>query len=148
MEEKKKYLIEYYTKGIGVDEEREIIGAILDNFNDNHKRVMRVAEEDYTKLIKVGLFDKYEDVSEYLQKIANRFEEINKRMIKNERYPLFPSPNDLKASMEWRDKLATFMPESECNKIVGCTSYKEHYPLVYKENLKGSEEIKDDSLEH
>ena len=143
MEEKKKYLIEYYTKGIGVDEEREIIGAILDNFNDNHKRVMRVAEEDYTKLIKVGLFDKYEDVSEYLQKIANRFEEINKRMIKNERYPLFPSPNDLKASMEWRDKLATYMPESECNKIVGCKSYKEHYPLVYKQVTQGSEETKE-----
>ena len=143
MEEKKKYLIEYYTKGIGVDEEREVIGAILDNFNDNHKRVMRVAEEDYTKLIKVGLFDKYEDVSEYLQKIANRFEEINERMIKNERYPLFPSPNDLKASMEWRDKLATFMPESECNKIVGCKSYKEHYPLVYKENLKDNVETKE-----
>ena len=64
MEEKKKYLIEYYTKGINVDEEREIIGAILDNFNDNHKRVMRVAEEDYTKLIKVGLFDNYDDVKE------------------------------------------------------------------------------------
>ena len=143
MEEKKKYLIEYYTKGIGVDEEREIIGAILDNFNDNHKRVMRVAEEDYTKLIKVGLFDNYDDVKEYLQKIANRFEEINKRMIKNERYPLFPSPNDLKASMEWRDKLATFMLESECNKIVGCKSYKEHYPLVYKENLQDSDETKE-----
>jgi hypothetical protein len=136
-------LIEYYTKGINVDEEREIIGAILDNFNDNHKRVMRVAEEDYTKLIKVGLFDNYDDVKEYLQKIANRFEEINKRMIKNERYPLFPSPNDLKASMEWRDKLATFMPESECNKIVGCKSYKEHYPLVYKENLKDNMETKE-----
>ena len=143
MEEKKKYLIEYYTKGINVDEEREIIGAILDNFNDNNKRVMRVAEEDYTKLIKVGLFDNYDDVKEYLQKIANRFEEINKRMIKNERYPLFPSPNDLKASMEWRDKLATFMPESECNKIVGCKSYKEHYPLVYKENLKDNMETKE-----
>ena len=143
MEEKKKYLIEYYTKGINVDEEREIIGAILDNFNDNHKRVMRVAEEDYTKLIKVGLFDNYDDVKEYLQKIANRFEEINKRMIKNERYPLFPSPNDLKASMEWRDKLATFMPESECNKIVGCKSYKEHYPLVYKENLQDNVETKE-----
>ena len=143
MEEKKKYLIEYYTKGINVDEEREIIGAILDNFNDNNKRVMRVAEEDYTKLIKVGLFDNYDDVKEYLQKIANRFEEINQRMIKNERYPLFPSPNDLKASMEWRDKLATFMPESECNKIVGCKSYKEHYPLVYKENLQDNVETKE-----
>ena len=148
MEEKKKYLIEYYTKGINVDEEREIIGAILDNFNDNNKRVMRVAEEDYTKLIKVGLFDNYDDVKEYLQKIANRFEEINKRMIKNERYPLFPSPNDLKASMEWRDKLATFMPESECNKIVGCKSYKEHYPLIYKQVTQGSEETKEDNLEY
>ena len=143
MEEKKKYLIEYYTKGINVDEEREVIGAILDNFDDNHKRVMRVAEEDYTKLIKVGLFDNYDDVKEYLKKIANRFEEINQRMIKNERYPLFPNSNDLKASMEWRDKLATFMPESECNKIVGCKSYKEHYPLVYKENLKDNMETKE-----
>ena len=143
MEEKKKYLIEYYTKGINVDEEREVIGAILDNFDDNHKRVMRVAEEDYTKLIKVGLFDNYDDVKEYLQKIANRFEEINQRMMKNERYPLFPNSNDLKASMEWRDKLATFMPESECNKIVGCKSYKEHYPLVYKENLKDNMETKE-----
>ena len=45
--------------------------------------------------------------------------------------------------MEWRDKLATFMPESECNKIVGCKSYKEHYPLVYKENLQDNVETKE-----
>ena len=143
MEEKKKYLIEYYTKGIGVDEEREIIGAILDNFNDNHKRIMRVAEEDYEKLVKVGLFRNVDYIHQYLQDIANRFDEINQRMMKNERYPLFPNSNDLKASMEWRDKLATFMPESECNKIVGCKSYKEHYPLVYKENLQDNVETKE-----
>ena len=143
MEEKKKYLIEYYTKGINVDEEREIIGAILDNFNDNQKDIIEIAEKDYEKLVKVGLFRNVDYIHQYLQDIANRFEEINQRMIKNERYPLFPSPNDLKASMEWRDKLATFMPESECNKIVGCKSYKEHYPLVYKENLKDNVEQKE-----
>ena len=143
MEEKKKYLIEYYTKGIGVDEEREIIGAILDNFNDNQKDIIEIAEKDYEKLVKVGLFRNVDYIHQYLQDIANRFDEINQRMMKNERYPLFPSPNDLKASMEWRDKLATFMLESECNKIVGCKSYKEHYPLVYKENLQDSDETKE-----
>ena len=68
-------------------------------------------------------------------------------MMKNERYPLFQNPNDLKNSMEWRDKLATYMPESECNKIVGCKSYKEHFPLVYKKKMiQDSQETKDDSL--
>ena len=56
-------------------------------------------------------------------------------MMKNERYPLFPSPNDLKASMEWRDKLATYMPESECNKIVGCKSFDDYEPEDYKKDL-------------
>ena len=143
MEEKKKYLIEYYTKGINVDEEREVIGAILDNFDPRQKNIIRIAGEDYQKLIKSGLFKTVDGINNYLQDIANRFYEINMRMIKNERYPLFPSPNDLKASMEWRDKLATFMPESECNKIVGCKSYKEHYPLVYKENLQDNVETKE-----
>jgi len=146
MEEKKKYLIEYYTKGINVDEEREIIGAILDNFDPRQKNIIRIAGEDYQKLIKSGLFKTVDGINNYLQDIANRFEEINQRMMKNERYPLFPSPNDLKASMEWRDKLATFMLESECNKIVGCKSYKEHYPLVYKQVTQGSEETKEKSL--
>jgi hypothetical protein len=147
MEEKKKYLIEYYTKGINVDEEREVIGAILDNFNPRQKNIIEIAEKDYEKLVKVGLFRNVDYIHQYLQDIANRFEEINKRMIKNERYPLFPNSNDLKASMEWRDKLATFMPESECNKIVGCKSYKEHYPLVYKQMTQGSEETKEKNLE-
>ena len=143
MEEKKKYLIEYYTKGIDLDEESGIMGSILNNFNNHQKRIIKFAEEDYTKLIRAGMFDSYDSVKNYLQKIANRFEEINQRMVKNKRYPLFPSPNDLKASMEWRDKLATYMPESECNKIVGCKSYKEHYSLVYKENLQDNVETKE-----
>lgn len=132
MVEKKKYLIEYYTKGINVNEEREIIGAILDNFDSNQKDIIRIAGEDYQKLIKSGLFKSVDGINNYLQDIANSFDEINQRMMKNERYPLFENPNDLKASMTWRDKLATFMPESECNKIVGCKSFKEHYPLIYK----------------
>ena len=82
MEEKKKYLIEYYTKGINVDEEREIIGAILDNFNDNQKDIIEIAEKDYEKLVKVGLFRNVDYIHQYLQDIANRFDEINQRMIK------------------------------------------------------------------
>ena len=53
MEEKKKYLIEYYTKGINVDEEREVIGAILDNFDSRQKNIIRIAGEDYQKLINI-----------------------------------------------------------------------------------------------
>ena len=132
MEEKHKYLIEYYTKGIHVDEEREVIGAILHNFDSRQKNILRIYNDDPQKLIKSGLWKTMEGINNYLQDIRNRFIAINERMIKNERYPLFKNVDDLEACMAWRDQLATFMPESECNKIVGCKSYNEHYPLIYK----------------
>lgn len=55
-------------------------------------------------------------------------------MIENERYPLFKDPYNLLESMNWRDLLLTFMPESECNKIVGCKSFDDYTPLVYKKS--------------
>ena len=75
--------------------------------------------------------------------IEKSFIEINERMMKNGRCPLFETPYNLVESMELRDKLLEYMPESECNKIVGCKSYKEHYPLVYKENLQDNVETKE-----
>lgn len=134
---KKYYLIEYYIKGLDPDEQRGIAGELRDKFTPFQQRAIDDIKNNYKNVIYSGLFLNEEQVKRYLQIVVDSFIKINERMIKNERYPLFQDPYNLPASMEWRDKLVTFMPESECNKIVGCKSFHDYKPSVYKKNDPG-----------
>ncbi len=143
MEEKKKYLIDYYIKDLHPDEQRGISGDLKEKFTSYHKKYINDIKNDYKNVLENCAFDNKEDIKEFLQEVVNLFIAINERMIKNGRFPLFKDPYNLLESMEWRDKLLEYLPESECNKIVGCKSYKEHYPLVYKQMTQGDGESKE-----
>ena len=140
-------LIDYYIKNLDPDEQRGIAGDLRDKFTSFQKEIINDVKYDYHNVIDRGLFKNEQQIEKYLQKIVNSFSEVNERMMKNERYPLFKDPYNLPESMDWRDKLVSFMPESECNKIVGCDSFANYEPPVYKKKMiQDSQETKDDSL--
>jgi len=143
-----RHIIDYYIKDLHPDEQRGICGDLKEKFTSYHKKYINDIKNDYKNVLENCAFDNKEDIKEFLQEVVNLFIAINERMIKNGRFPLFKDPYNLLESMEWRDKLLEYLPESECNKIVGCKSYKEHYPLVYKQMTQGSEETKGKNLEH
>ena len=146
MEEKFK-LIDYYIKNLDPDEQRGVTGDLRDKFNYMERKYILDIRNDYKNVLKKGLFKTVQDIESFLQGSADKFISINERMMKNERYPLFEDPYNLLQSMEWRDKLLEYMPESECNKIVGCKSFDDYEPPVYKKKMiQDSQETKDDSL--
>ena len=141
--EKKYHLIDYYIKDLCPDEQRGIAGDLRDKFNYMERYYILDQKNDYKNVLKKILFKSVQEIEFFLKGSADKFIAINNRMIKNGRPPLFKNPYNLLESMEWRDKLFEYLPESECNKIVGCKSYKEHYPLVYKQMTQGDGESKE-----
>ena len=143
--EEKYYLIDYYIKDLEPDEQRGIYGDLRDLFTPFQKEIINDIDNDYKNVFDKGLFKNKTQLEKYLNLITASFIKINERMIKNERYPLFNNPKDLKSSMDLRDMLITFMPESKCNKIVGSASFEEYKPLIYKkkyqDNALNSEDI-------
>ena len=130
--EHKIQLIDYYIKNLTPDEQRGIKGDLKEKFTSYHKKYINDIKHNYKNVLENSAFDNEEEINEFLEEITDSFVEINNRMMKNGRPPLFEDPCNLPQSMEWRDKLATYMPESECNKIVGCASFGDYEPPVFK----------------
>ena len=133
--EKRFQLIDYYIKDLDPDEQRGIAGDLRDKFNYMERDYILDIKYDYKNVLKNILFKSVQDIELFLQGSADKFISINNRMIKNGRPPLFKDPYNLLESMEWRDKLLEYMPESECNKIVGCASFDDYEPQAYKKDL-------------
>ncbi|MBQ8424878.1 MAG: hypothetical protein IJX17_02515 [Clostridia bacterium] len=130
--EERYQLIDYYIKDLTPDEQRGIYGDLRDLFTSFQREIINDVENDYKNIFASGLFKNNEQLEKYLKLIVNSFIKINERMIKNGRPPLFKNPNNLKESMDLRDKLIIFMPESRCNEIICCNSFKEYRPITYK----------------
>ena len=131
----RRYLVDYYIKNLHPDEQRGIAGDLRDNFNYMERDYILDQKYDYKNVLKNGLFKTVEDIEFFLQGSADKFIAINNRMIKNGRPPLFKDPYNLLESMEWRDKLREYLPESECNKFMGCTSFNDYKPQVFEKDL-------------
>lgn len=126
------HLIDYYIKDLDPDEQRGITGDLRDKFTSYHKEVIDDIKDDYKNVFERTVFSDKKQIERYLQRVVHSFIEINERMMKNGRYPLFQDPYNLPESMAWRDELLSFMAERTCNKIVGCKSFDDYEPLVYK----------------
>ena len=137
--EKKFHLIDYYIKDLCPDEQRGIAGDLRDNFTYMERKYILDKKNDYKNVLKKGLFKTVQDIESFLQGTDDEFIAINNRMIKNGRPPLFKNPYNLLESMEWRDKLREYLPESECNKIVGCKSFDDYKPEIYKKETNYNE---------
>ncbi len=125
------YVADYYLKGLDPDEIRGIWGDILDCMTPLKREIILDAKNHYKNVLEEGLLKSVEQIEKYTKDASVKFLAINDRMIKNKRPPLFENPFDLVKSTEWRDVLLSFLPEGECNKIVGCKSFDEYVPLVY-----------------
>lgn len=130
--EERFQLIDYYIKNLHPDEQRGIYGDLRDFFTPLQRDIINDVDNGYKNVFASSLFKDNEQLEKYLNLITSSFMKINERMIKNNREPLFKNLNNLKESMSFRDKLITFMTESECNEIVGSKSFEEYQPKIYK----------------
>ena len=130
---KKYHLIDYYIKDLHPDQQRGIPGDVRDKFNYMEREYALDSKNNYENAIKNGLFSTVEDYVRFLRSTPDKFIAINNRMISQGRPPLFKDPYNLAECMEWRDMLLSYLPEGECNAIVGCTSFADYVPDTYTE---------------
>ena len=130
---KKYHLIDYYIKDLHPDQQRGIAGDVRDKFNYMEREYALDSKNNYENAIKNGLFSTVEDYVRFLRSTPDKFIAINNRMISQGRPPLFKDPYNLAECMEWRDMLLSYLPEGECNAIVGCTSFADYVPDTYTE---------------
>ena len=129
----KFHLIDYYIKDLDPDQQRGIAGDVRDKFNYMEREYALDSKNNYENVTKRGLFRTVEDVEGFLHDTPDAFIAINNRMISQGRPPLFKDPYNLAECMEWRDMLLSYLPEGECNAIVGCTSFADYVPETYTE---------------
>ena len=130
---KKYHLIDYYIKNLHPDQQRGIWGDVRDCMTSRKREYILDEINDYENVMKTGLFKSIEEIKMFIGNIAERFVAINNRMMSQGRPPLFKNPYNLVESTEWRDMLLSYLPEGECNAIVGCTSFADYVPETYTE---------------
>ena len=138
-EETKRYLLDYYIKGLDLTVQRTIWEKVADGFTDKECGFLLDAKNGYETVFKSGVYRSRQEIEPFLKQQEKKFVDINDYMKRHKRNPLFENPLDLEASAETRNKLVSFLPESECNKIVGCESFLSHTPPVYKEGPESAE---------
>lgn len=85
-----------------------------------YKRVNEEYKEDMEK-----------ELEEVKEKFRNIFKAINDLCIKNNTYPLFEDPNDLRKCEETRLDLIEPVPEEILNKFFGVDSLRTYEPPLY-----------------
>ena len=124
------HLYEYYIKGLGPYEQRDIGGAIQDLRNPFSDRYIVDRKNGWAKARKTLIFslEKYEQIYRYY---CEEYAAVNRKMIANGRAPLFDL-TDMEACMRRRDELLTFGSEEELAPLIGAPTFAAFIPPVYQ----------------
>ena len=142
MQDKKRWVIEFFTKGVHCTKALDIMGAVEKLSPDYFKRYIRFAMYEPEKLVKVGYFRTVDNAKGYLQKWTDDFDKINQMMLDVGLYPLFKDTSNQYECILFAEQLLQYVPESEACKIVGCKSFENHWPLIKdKEKYMKNEKI-------
>ena len=128
----KRYLIEYYVKGLSPYEQRGIHDDVKQQSSPFEREYIEDEENGFENILKKQLYTSKEKIEYILSRRREGLKGINNRMIKNKRYPLFDNPDNLKKTMSKVERLLSYLPEEECNKIMGCESFDSYVPPVYE----------------
>lgn len=85
----------------------------------------------YKKEIKEDKENMEKELEEIKEKFRNIFKAINDLCVKNNTYPLFENPDDLKKCEERRLDLIEIVPEEFLNKFFGVDSLRDYEPPLY-----------------
>ncbi len=132
MSERKMHVLDFFLKGLDVDVQRDIYHHLKEDFTEMDEKYLQDEKNNYKNVYEEGIFSSEEELAPYLEDQKLVFDGINLRMVKKKRYPLFANTGNLAATMEKRIELLSFLPESECCKIVGCKSYETYAPKVFE----------------
>ena len=136
MSEVNRYVLDYYIKGLDAFAQRSIWQQVADRISGRDCEMLIDGENGFENVFKTGVYKDRNDIEPFLKLQKMRFDVANKMMRENKRFPLFEDTNDLIASAKQRNKLVKYMPESECNKVVGCESFQSYIPKVYEPTEK------------
>ena len=132
MDETKTALINYFTKGLKQSQRQEVFNALKEITNDLDMECILDYENDYQNTLRARNWND-ENINYFLLECEDEFKEVNKIMAKYGRAPLFKNPSTLIENALWRNKLVSILPLSECNKILGCSSYEEFEPPLLED---------------
>ena len=132
MVEKKMHVLDFFLKGLDADVQRDIHHHLKEDFTEMDERYLQDQKNNYKKVYEEGIFSSEEELAPYLEDRRIAFDGINLRMVKKKRRPLFVNTENLLESIEKRKELLSFLPESECCKLIGCESYESYVPKVFE----------------
>ena len=129
---KYRYPLDYYIKGIDLFTQRTIWEMVADRITDRECEMLIDEENGYANVFFSGIYRNMTELSRFLDLMEKRFNDVNEIMIKQGRYPLFECTKNLYECAKFRKLLVAFLPEGECNRIVGCESYYTYEPSILK----------------
>lgn len=128
-------ILQYYLKGLSPDCFRYISGALKDLKNSYYDR--RILDADNYKK-QFGLNDAQYD---FLREIVYwEYENINRYLIKHQRYPLFNTEN-LEECIKKRDELLIVLTEKECMEKYNVSSFDDFKNEEFINDLTTSIEV-------
>ena len=87
-------------------------------------------ENGYESVFRSGVYRNKAELEPFLRRHEKRFNAVNEFLKKLGRPPLFKDTKNLYECAKLRNQLVAFLPESECNRIIGCESYYTYVPPV------------------
>lgn len=123
-------ILDYYIKGMDPDYQRHMMGGIKELKNSYHDDY--VYERGY--LIE-SLNNDREKIEKIQENVYWGYENLNRYMIKHQRYPLFDT-NDLKSCIKRRDELLEWITEEECMEKYGFPKFNDYNPETYQNDLE------------
>lgn len=136
----KKYVFEYYIKGMDLDEQRIIMDQLKNAFTNLDLEIMGDAQNKYKTVKQKTLYQTYpEKLEKRINEYVEYYEKLNRLMEAADRNDLFKNPKDIAESFSKYNELNLFLDEAECNKIVGCESFDSYVPEKRREKEREQE---------
>lgn len=145
--------LEYLIKGFDLDEKKRMIREIdpygdykfkkdisrylLNHDTDDEEVLMFIGP--YATMYYISKDESFKELmikeqEEIKEEYIQQYKLINELCIKNNRYPFFKDPNNIKECEKTRLDIVKIVPENIINEYFGVNSLGDYKPLVYNKN--------------